>query len=232
MDALARTIDALCEQHEMDIRALRRGRWRAALAHSCAAWRSSGRSIPRRRRARLRGDARGISTGTRRPSAREEHQMTSAATQSALSPAASEGASGRDPRPRQLVARAAGRAAAVPPPGSARARRRALALLPRDARARCARRPLAELPTLSKPVLMEHFDRIVTDPALGARRARSVSRRCSPWCRVPRRVSRLRDLGCDRHPRPVRLLARGVRPLDRRRPGGARAGGRDPGDAA
>jgi phenylacetate-coenzyme A ligase PaaK-like adenylate-forming protein len=28
-------------------------------------------------------------------------------------------------------------------------------------------RPLAELPTLSKPVLMEHFDRIVTDPALG-----------------------------------------------------------------
>jgi phenylacetate-CoA ligase len=28
------------------------------------------------------------------------------------------------------------------------------------------KRPLAELPTLSKPALMEHFDRIVTDPAL------------------------------------------------------------------
>ena len=28
-------------------------------------------------------------------------------------------------------------------------------------------RPLSELPTLSKPVLMEQFDRIVTDPALG-----------------------------------------------------------------
>ena len=49
---------------------------------------------------------------------------------------------------------------------------------------------------------MEHFDRIVTDPGPGGRRPRGVSRRRRAWRLVPRRISCLRDLGCDGGSRP------------------------------
>ena len=93
--------------------------------------------------------------------------MTSAATQSPLSPAALRAQAGEilalDSWSRErLVALQQSRLRAVLAHAVERSPYYRETLGP-DA----PERPLAELPTLSKPVLMEHFDRIVTDPALG-----------------------------------------------------------------
>ena len=86
-----------------------------------------------------------------------------------------------------------------------------------------ARAELDELPTLPKALLMEQFDRIVTDPALRVDDLRAFLGGGGSVGVVRRPLPGLRHLGLHRGAGPLRLLARGVRPLDRgrARPAGA-----------
>ena len=109
---------------------------------------------------------------------------------------------------RPLVARAASRATSAS--GYA-----ACSATPSSARrttARCSApdaddAELADLPTLPKPLLMEQFDRVVTDPRLRLDDLRAFLAEADAGALVPRRVPRLLDLGHVRRPRAVRLLA-------------------------
>ena len=182
-------IEALCERHGMRVSSLPA---REIARGTGALMRGMARRVGDRPERELPAqiferDARRVPAGTRRPAAREEHRMTAAVTQPTLDPAALRARAGeilaRDRWSREQLLELQQR----PPARVARARGRALALLPRGARRRRApSASLAELPTLPKPLLMEEFDRIVTDPRAAARRP---ARRFSPTPSPARRTA-------------------------------------------
>ena len=141
LDAVAAAIEQLCERHEMTfvLPAREVARGTGALMRGMAVeWAidpspADADAFEEMLAAYLRGLAVPSTRGARMTVRRHLDRPAD--------PAGAPGASGRDPRPRPLVTRAAARAAARAPARRDRARRRALAVLPRGARARRPRRP-------------------------------------------------------------------------------------------